>query len=199
MISRRQFCAVAAAAALARPLSAFAKPIQGPSSIEALLERARHAFAIHGSRIARDDVIGLVDFGAPSHQPRFHIIELATGRAERVLVAHGRGSDPAHSGWLRSFSNQPGSKASSAGAYLTGALYEGQHGRSRRLIGLDESNSNAEARALVIHAADYVSPAMVTRFGKIGRSEGCLAVAAADRETVLDRLGPGRLIYVDKA
>ncbi len=143
-------------------------------------------------------MIGIVDFSLPSREPRFHIVNLTSGARQTIFVAHGKGSDPRHSGWLRQFSNEPGSEASSAGAYLTGAPYAGRHGRSRRLVGLDASNSNAEARALVIHGAWYVSPDMVRDHGVLGRSQGCLAVAEQDLDMVLSVLPAGSLIYVDK-
>jgi len=92
----------------------------------------------------------------------------------------------------------PGSAASSAGAYLVGGGYFGKHGRSQRLIGLDPENSNAEARAIVIHGASYVSEDVARASGRIGRSQGCFAVAQADIAQVLNRLGPGRLIYAAK-
>jgi hypothetical protein len=164
-----------------------------------LLARARAARDRLGSRIISSETIGIVDFAAPSRAARFHIVHLPSGRSQALLVAHGRGSDPSHSGWLERFSNAPGSAASSAGAYVTGETYEGKHGHSRRLIGLDPQNSNAEARAIVIHSAWYVGPDMVRTTGKLGRSEGCLAVAPADLDLVLTRLGAGSLIYVDKA
>ncbi len=41
------------------------------------------------------------------------------------LVAHGKGSDPEHSGWLQRFSNIPDSEASSDGVFRTGDIYEG--------------------------------------------------------------------------
>ena len=115
-----------------------------------------------------------------------------------LLVAHGRGSDPDHSGWVERFSNSPGSAASSAGAYVTGDAYYGRHGLSRRLIGLDPENCNAEARAIVIHAAPYVNPQIIRERGKLGRSEGCFAFDATDLNYVLGSLGPGRMIYADK-
>jgi hypothetical protein len=163
-----------------------------------LLGRAKASLDRHGSHVLSRDLIGIVDFNAPSRDPRFHIVNLASGRSETFLVAHGRGSDPAHRGWLEKFSNEPGSAASSAGAYLTGGTYEGKHGHSRRLIGLDPDNSNAEARAIVIHSAWYVGDEMVRETGKLGRSEGCLAVSPSDLDVVLARLGPGSLIYAGK-
>jgi hypothetical protein len=68
-----------------------------------------------------------------------------------------------------------------------------------RLAGLDATNSNAESRAIVVHAAWYVSPDMARNTGKLGRSEGCFAVSSESLETVLGQLGSGRLLYADKA
>ena len=182
-------------AAVARP----AQAMRAETTIKpALMRRAMTALDRNRSRVAVGDVIGIADFSLASREPRFHLVDILSGATTTLLVAHGRGSDPAHSGWLQRFSNVPGSAASSAGAYLTGELYEGKHGRSRRLIGLDPENNNAEARAIVIHAAWYVGPEMVRDHGKLGRSEGCLAVSEHDLEMVLARLGPGRLIYADK-
>jgi hypothetical protein len=115
-----------------------------------------------------------------------------------LLVAHGRGSDPDNTGWVQRFSNRPGSNASSNGSFLTGDTYIGKHGRSRRLIGLDPENDEAEPRAIVIHAASYVSRAMAREQGRVGRSQGCFAVAADDLDQVLARLGAGRLLFADK-
>jgi hypothetical protein len=165
----------------------------------ALLRRALDALARHRSGIERSDLIGIADFSQHSHSPRFHLINLGDGTASSHLVAHGRGSDPAHTGWLERFSNQPRSEATSAGAYRTGAIYIGEHGRSMRLDGLDPTNDNAASRAIVVHGAWYVSDDIVRHFGVLGRSEGCLAVANSSLDQVLTRLGPGRLIYADKA
>src|SRR3546814_20976615 len=86
---------------------------------------------------------------------RFHLIDFENGKVRNLLVAHGRGSDPKHSGWLQRFSNEPGSLATSDGAYLTGQGYVGEHGRSMRLTGLDPSTSTAADRAIVIQSAWY--------------------------------------------
>lgn len=163
-----------------------------------LLEDALNAFQRHRTMIQHRDYIGIADFSLPSWKPRFHIINPEDGLSRAFLVAHGRGSDPAHKGWLQSFSNLPGSNATSSGAYLTGEEYNGQHGISRRLTGLDPDNSNAAMRAIVIHSAWYVSPRIIADHGKLGRSEGCFAFDAADLSTVMSLLGPGRMIYAAK-
>ena len=117
---------------------------------------------------------------------------------DSFLVAHGRGSDPAHTGWLQRFSNLPGSEATSSGAFLTGDIYDGAHGHSRRLEGLDAENDQALARGIVVHGAWYVSPELAAR-GAIGRSQGCFALREDQGAQVSDRLGTGRLILALKA
>lgn len=162
----------------------------------ALLPRALAALDAHAAMVADRSVIGLVDFSVPSRLPRLHIVDLAGGRVlSSHLVAHGRGSDPANSGWAERFSNRIGSEASSSGSFVVGETYFGRHGRSRRVIGLDPDNDRAEVRGIVIHAADYVAPDFAERYGRIGRSQGCFAVAHAEIDPVLDRLGSGRFLF----
>lgn len=195
--SRRRVlgAAVVGGAGLLLPGAALAAAPAGPSA--ALMARAKAALDRHPGEFSRD-LMAVVDFDAASSAPRFHLVNLLDGRTDSLLVAHGRGSDPDHSGWVERFSNAPGSAASSAGAYRTGPLYLGKHGPSRRVAGLDPTNSNAESRAIVVHGAWYVSPAMVREHGKLGRSEGCFAVDEAQLPQVLARLGEGRLIYADR-
>jgi hypothetical protein len=163
-----------------------------------LFRRALAALQRHGAQIPNRDRIALVDFDLPSSQPRFHVVDLESGRSKSLLVAHGRGSDPTHSGFLSRFSNDVGSAASSDGAYLTGNTYVGQHGNSRRLMGLDATNSNVEERAIVVHSAWYVGTDMIAQHGKLGRSEGCFALSNGDLTYAMEVLGQGRMIYADK-
>jgi hypothetical protein len=163
-----------------------------------LFPRAMAALETHSDRVVHRDRIGVVDFAQASKEPRFHLVDIESGQTTTHLVAHGNGSDPGHSGWLQRFSNQPDSNASSRGAFLTGAEYVGKHGRSRRLAGLDPDNYLAEPRAIVIHAASYVSAAMAAAQGRIGRSQGCFAFADEALGEIMDKLGPGRLIFAWK-
>lgn len=185
--------------ALAGSGSSFAAPLRtGPQLRPEVRARALAAMSRHVGRIKHRDLIGIADFDDPSSAPRFHLLDVASGRVDSLLVAHGRGSDPSHSGWLKRFSNEPGSAASSSGAYVTAEEYVGSHGRSRRIDGLDGTNSNARARAVVIHGAWYAERDMIAQHGKLGRSEGCFAFGGRDLGQVMARLGPGRLIYADK-
>jgi hypothetical protein len=163
-----------------------------------LLGRARAAFDRHRHSLAHTDTVGIVDFSRPSREARFFLFNTGSGQVTSHLVAHGRGSDPDHSGFVERFSNMPGSEASSAGAYLTGDYYQGKYGRSLRLSGVDASNSNAQSRAIVVHSAWYAEPDQVASHGKLGRSEGCFALSYNSLQQTLARLGPGRLLYADK-
>jgi hypothetical protein len=171
--------------------------VTGPVNPD-LLARARAAFDRHRPALAHTDVVGIADFSRPSREPRFFLLDTASGRITSHYVAHGRGSDPDHSGWLERFSNEMGSEASSSGGYVTGDYYPGKYGRSIRLSGLDPSNSNAEARAIVVHSAWYAEPEVAAEHGKLGRSEGCFALSYNSLQQVLQRLGPGRFLYADK-
>ena len=162
-----------------------------------LLRRALAAMDAQGSRVRRDR-IAIADFAAPSAKPRFHLLDLHNGTSKSFLVAHGSGSDPSHTGWLQRFSNDPGSNASSEGAFVTSDYYVGKHGRSQRLIGLDETNNRALERAIVVHAAWYANPDMLRTHGMLGRSQGCFAVGDGDLDQVFARLGEGRMIFAAK-
>lgn len=198
--SRRRLLQISgglALAALARPALAAASPLLTAPN-DKVLQAARAGLARVGGRIAHHDVVAVADFALPSAQPRLFLADMATGKVTGFLVAHGRGSDPSHSGWLSRFSNAPSSNCTSEGAYLTGERYEGAHGHSMRLVGLDASNSNALPRAIVVHQAAYVGPQIVKACGVLGRSEGCFAVSPADLPLVLQQLGPGRLLVAGK-
>ena len=163
-----------------------------------LFARAMAALDTHADRIPNRDLLAVVDFAEPSRVPRFHLIDVGSGKVTTHLVAHGKGSDPDHSGWVQRLSNEPDSNASSRGAFVTAQTYVGKHGLSRRLEGLDPQNSMAESRGIVVHAASYVNEAMAAAQGRIGRSQGCFAVADEEIKEVLERLGPGRLILAWK-
>ncbi|QDK46618.1 hypothetical protein DOM22_16380 [Bdellovibrio sp. ZAP7] len=143
------------------------------------------------AKVKNTDVLSVLDFSKYSGKQRFHIINMKTGEVWSVRVAHGKGSDPDHDGYANSFSNVSGSNASSVGIYKTAETYSGSHGYSLRLDGLSSSNSNARARAVVVHGADYVSEANVTQ----GRSWGCPAVSMSIRTKVIDTIKGGSIIY----
>jgi len=178
------------------PTPAQAAPA-APTGIDpALFARAKAALDQH--QIGPRDSMGIADFSRPSSEPRFHLVDLLNGTVESHLVCHGRGSDPAHSGYLERFSNDFGSYATSSGTYVTDDYYQGKYGLSLRVAGLDWSNNNAMARAIVIHNAWYAEPEMIPLHGQLGRSEGCFAMPKKSQYEVMKRLAGGRMIYADK-
>jgi hypothetical protein len=179
------------------PAAAPASPF-GPRGLRPeLLRRALGALNAHG-QVQKRDRMAVVDFARPSSQPRMHLVDLASGATTSFLVAHGSGSDPQHSGWLRRFSNDFNSNASCEGAFLAADYYVGKHGRSQRLIGLDGTNNNALGRAIVVHSAWYADPELAKTKGMLGRSQGCFAVGEQQLSQVFERLGAGRMIYAAK-
>ena len=187
--------------AAALPARAFAVPALA-SALSPYERRVLEVAAIQKNRaegkVWRSDIVGLADYGRPSSLPRLHFANIENGTVRSFLVAHGKGSDPQHDGWLKNFSNTPGSEATSRGAYLTCEWYSGKYGTSIRLVGLDPDNSNALDRAIVMHPAWYVDPLMIAKWGKIGRSEGCFAMAPDDFNEALWHLSGGRLLFADR-
>jgi hypothetical protein len=161
-----------------------------------LFAKAKAALDIH--KIGPRDTIGIVDFSKPSSEERFYLVDLMSGNVDSYRVAHGRGSDPDHSGFVERFSNDFGSHATSNGTYTTDDYYNGKYGLSMKVRGLDWSNYNAEPRAIVIHNAWYAEDDMIPIHGKLGRSEGCFAMSRDHQYAVMRRLAGGRMIYADK-
>ncbi len=172
--------------------------VSDPAYDRRVLEIAKREAERAGSRLWRTDIVGVADFARPSTLPRLHFANLENGTVRSFYVAHGRGSDREHSGFLQSFSNTVGSEATSRGAYLTAEWYQGKYGTSIRLLGLDQDNSNALDRAIVMHPAWYASSEMIARQGKLGRSEGCFAMGPDQFNEALWHLSGGRLLFADR-
>jgi len=97
----------------------------------------------------------LIDMSMPSGSNRFFVYDLEKSSVVySALVAHGSCNDTflAHP----RFSNAVNTGCSSLGKYKVGELYNGKYGKSYRLYGLDNSNSTAYKRGVVIHAYDCV-------------------------------------------
>ena len=181
------------------PVPAAPAAFAAPGGINpALFSKAKAALDSR-NWIRHRDFIGVADFAKGSADPRFHIVHLPSGYVETYRVAHGSGSDPGHTGFLDRFSNRFGSEATSDGAYMTADTYHGKYGLSMKVHGLDWTNNNALARAIVIHNAWYAEPEMVDIHGKLGRSQGCFAVGERELDKVFTLLGEGRMIYAEKA
>lgn len=135
--------------------------------------------------------LSVIDYTQHANNKRLYVIDMRTGAVERYLVAHGKGSDPQHTGYATVFSNKEGTHASSLGFFRTGSIYSGEYGYALKLHGLSPTNSNALARAIVMHGAPYVDPSIVP----LGRSWGCPAVELSVSKKLIDALKDGSLIY----
>ncbi len=188
---------LAAGAAMALPGKVFAQYNPTAARDRQLIEIARQQLARAGAGIWKRDVVGIADFGLHSAHRRFHFVDLDNERVESFHVSHGTGSDSEHDGWLKRYSNIEGSEATSRGAYMTRSWYRGRYGTSIRLDGLDSTNSNALPRAIVMHQANYATPEHVDRYGRLGRSNGCLAMGPVQFDRALIDLSGGRLVFAD--
>ena len=146
-------------------------------------------------RIERGGQLAVADMDLPNTTERFWVLDLKTPRVlHRSLVAHGRGS-----GHLRAqrFSNVASSARTSLGFYRTAGAYDGKHGYSRRLTGLDKGeNSNAFNRYIVLHAADYAAPQYVQQHGHLGYSRGCPALPPQQFKAIIGSLPAGSLLLL---
>ncbi|MDF8333535.1 murein L,D-transpeptidase catalytic domain-containing protein [Novosphingobium cyanobacteriorum] len=188
----------AGVAAAAVPVRVFAQPFS-------ITEQHRRILAVAAEQVQRvqnvlwrTDIVGVADFALPSSLPRLHFANLERGEVRSFLVAHGKGSDPEHDGFLKLFSNEINSLATSRGAFITYEWYRGKYGTSIRLGGIDPDNNHALDRAIVMHPAWYANPVMLEKWGKLGRSDGCFAMAEADFNEALWHLSGGRLLYADR-
>jgi len=141
-------------------------------------------------------IITIVDLAKSSCKKRMWIVDLIN--KELILntwVAHGNGSGD---DIADRFSNENDSHASSLGFYVTDGVYNGKHGRSLKLDGMDAGfNDNARARSIVIHAAKYVSPGTINALGRLGRSEGCPAVSPKVAGTVINTLKGKTVLFIN--
>ena len=123
-------------------------------------------------KVSTSNYWAVVDFNKPSSEERLFIFNLREHTFRQFLVAHGKNSGEKYA---TVFSNEDGSNCSSLGIYKTLDTYDGKHGESLKIKGLQDTNSNAEDRYIVIHKADYVVQDY-NKTGRAGRSEGCFAV-----------------------
>ncbi len=156
---------------------------------------ARFAFDRYESwrpKIRNGKFVSIIDFTKHSGEPRLFVVDVNTGTVDAIHVAHAKNSDANNDGLATSFGNVPNSKKSSLGSYVFGEKYYGKYGASLKLDGLENSNSLARARSIVMHPSNYVSPSR----SKQGRSWGCPAVPYAWISSLIERLRDGTFMYV---
>ncbi|WP_177204779.1 murein L,D-transpeptidase catalytic domain family protein [Hymenobacter arizonensis] len=146
-------------------------------------------------RIERAGLLAVADMDLPNTAKRLWVLDLRKARVlHHSLVAHGEGS-----GQLRAtrFSNQEKSACTSLGFYRTAGTYDGIHGYSRRIEGLDKGqNSNAFDRYVVLHAADYASPKYIEQHGHLGYSRGCPALPPEQFKEIIATVRVGSMLLI---
>jgi hypothetical protein len=192
-----------AAAAIAASAFAHFNLLYDSLGLEALaLSRVAYEHAVKGflaleqaGQIRNAGVLSIIDFSLPSNKKRLFVIDMINGRLLfNTLVAHGR-----NSGGLMAtrFSNRTNSLMSSLGFYLTGDPFFGRNGYSLRLEGIERGwNDHANSRAIIMHAADYVSEEHIRQWGFLGRSEGCPAIPPELDQPIIDEIKGGSCLFL---
>ncbi len=132
-------------------------------------------YSLKESGKVKKDILTIIDYSLPSSKKRLWVIDLENNKVLfNTLVAHGVNSGTTYA---KRFSNKVKSNQSSLGFFSTGESYVGKHGLSMKLDGLEKGiNNKARMRDVVIHGADYVSPAYIKSNKLLGRSQGCPAL-----------------------
>lgn len=191
IIARSPSKPVGASTTPANGIAAWAVEELSPQVLQLALQAVEYA---EKQGITTGKVLGIIDFSLPSTKRRLWVLDIEQRKVLfHELVAHGKGSGD---NLATSFSNLPSSYQSSLGLYLTKSTYEGNHGYSLKLQGLEPGfNDRAEARAIVLHGAWYVSQSMIDQYQRIGRSQGCPAVQESVVKPLIDTLKDGNLIF----
>lgn len=143
----------------------------------------------------KKDILTIVDFTLSSNTKRLWIIDMATNTIlYNSLVAHGKNTGEE---FANEFSNVSSSNKSSLGFYATGEVYQGKHGLSLRLDGLEKGiNDNARNRAVVIHGADYVAESFIKTHGRLGRSQGCPALPVGITKEIINVIKDKSCLFI---
>jgi hypothetical protein len=163
-----------------------------PTVLDLALKAASSAQAQgHGKK----NILAIIDYSLPSTKKRLWIFDLQKKKLLfREQVAHGKGSG---NNYAKKFSNREGTLASSLGLFEATETYQGKHGYTLKLKGLEKGfNHNAEKRSIVIHGAWYVTEAFWKKHGRLGRSWGCPALDKKIARKVIDTLKGGSLLFI---
>lgn len=146
-------------------------------------------------KLSSKKILTIIDFRKSANEKRMWIIDVENKKVLfHSLTAHGRNTGNL---FAEKFSNTPNSNQSSLGFYVTGQKYIGKHGISLKLHGVEKGiNDMAEARAIVMHGADYVSESYIKKYGRLGRSFGCPAVPMELHKEIIPLLAGGTCLFI---
>ncbi|WP_300566860.1 murein L,D-transpeptidase catalytic domain family protein [Flavobacterium sp.] len=152
-------------------------------------------FVLRQKGIIQKDILTVIDFSLSSTKKRLWVIDLASNTIlYNTVVSHGMNSGGE---FANNFSNAPSSNKSSLGFYATAETYNGKHGLSLKLDGLENGiNSNARARAVVMHGASYANPSILKSQGFLGRSQGCPAIPDAVKNEIIQTIKGKSCLFI---
>lgn len=145
--------------------------------------------------VIKKNILTIVDFSLSSNAKRLWVIDLDKNRVLfQTLVAHGRNTGEE---FAQTFSNQAESFKSSVGFFATAEIYNGKHGMSLKLDGLQKGlNDKARERAVVMHGADYVSESFIKQNKRLGRSQGCPAVPVEMNQKIISVIKDKSCLFI---
>ncbi|WP_432672869.1 murein L,D-transpeptidase catalytic domain family protein [Flavobacterium sp. SM2513] len=164
-------------------------------NLESFTKALKGFYALQTKGKIQKNILTLIDFSLSSNTKRLWIIDLNSNTVLfNSLVAHGRNTG---NEFATSFSNKAESYKSSLGFYATGEVYQGKHGLSLRLDGLERGvNDNARARAVVMHGADYVAESFIKNNSRLGRSLGCPAIPMNMTKEIISIIKDKSCLYI---
>lgn len=147
-------------------------------------------------QIIQSNILTIIDFDLPSTEKRLWVIDMNEHKLLfHSLVAHGKNSGELNA---ESFSNESESFKSSLGFFITNETYQGSHGLSLKLDGLEKNkNDNARSRAIVIHGADYVSEGFIKQHNRLGRSFGCPALPLELTKSIISTIKNKSCLFIN--
>ena len=152
-------------------------------------------YKLKSQGVIAKDLLTVIDFTMSSNTKRLWVIDLATNTVLfNSLCAHGRNTGDE---FATKFSNKSESYMSSLGFYATGEIYNGKHGQSLKLDGLQAGvNDKARTRGVVMHAADYVSESFIAAHRRLGRSQGCPALPNELTKEIISVIQGKSLLFI---
>ncbi|WP_432222306.1 murein L,D-transpeptidase catalytic domain family protein [Flavobacterium sp. TMP13] len=163
--------------------------------MDSFTEALKGFYELKEKGIITKDILTLIDFSKSANEKRLWVIDLSTNTIlYHSLVSHGRNTGEE---FATSFSNVDSSNKSSLGFYKTGEVYQGKHGMSLRLDGLERGvNDNARSRAIVMHGANYVSNSFIRNNSRLGRSLGCPAIPEELKQEIIETIKNKSCLYI---
>ena len=163
--------------------------------LKTFCEALKAFYLLKEKGMIKKDILSVIDFSLSSNIKLLWVIDLDSNKILfHSLVAHGRNTGEE---FASAFSNANSSFKSSLGFYATGEIYQGKHGASLKLDGLEKGvNDHARERAVVMHGADYVSESFIRDHKRLGRSQGCPALPVELTDEIIELIKNKSCLYI---